>query len=207
MHAHPSVAWRRHLGFTALAVLVGIALSAHVTSAQVSVLTQRYDNARTGQNVAEPVLTPANVVAGTFGRLFSYPVDGYVYAQTLYVPNLTIPGIGVRNVVFVATEHDSVYAFDADNGAAGPLWQSELPQPVSGRHDGTEHRRQEHHRPRPGHRPGDRHHGNSGDRSREQHAVRRGEDEGDREFTVPHRATLARARPRARELRSSAVPS
>src|SRR5439155_2383215 len=68
----------------------------------------------------ETILTPANVNSTNFGNLFNYAVDGYTFAQPLYVPNLTIAG-GSHNVVFAATEHDSVYAFDADGG--GQLWQ------------------------------------------------------------------------------------
>lgn len=90
--------------------------------AQTSILTQHYDNARTGQNTSESTLTPANVNSSSFGKLFELPVDGYVYAQPLYVPNVAIPGQGTHNVLYVATEHDSVYAFDADTGGA-PLWQ------------------------------------------------------------------------------------
>jgi hypothetical protein len=85
--------------------------------------TYHNDNLRTGQNLGETVLTTANVNSSSFGKLFSYPVDGYVYAQPLYVANLAIPGQGFHNVVYVATQHDSVYAFDADNRAPTTLWK------------------------------------------------------------------------------------
>ncbi len=87
------------------------------------VYTQRYDNTRSGQNIQETTLTPSNVAVGQFGKLFSLPVDGQVYAQPLYVQNVTIPSQGSHNVVFVATQHDSVYAFDADGLTTTPLWQ------------------------------------------------------------------------------------
>jgi hypothetical protein len=93
------------------------------------VLTSRYDNARTGANTNEFLLTPANVNVNTFGRLFTYPVDGYVYTQPLYVANLAIPGQGTHNVVIIATEHNTVYAFDADSNLGtngGLLWQTNL---------------------------------------------------------------------------------
>ena len=94
---------------------------------QTSVLTWHNDSARTGQNLQETILTPANVNASTFGRLFVIPVDGKVDAQPLYVPAVAFPGIGTHNALYVVTEHDSAYAFDADNGAL--LWHVSLARP------------------------------------------------------------------------------
>ena len=96
-------------------------LTAQNAPAQQSILTQHYDNARTGQNTNEVILTPSNVNSSSFSKLFRLPVQGYVYAQPLYVPNVAIPGQGMHNVLYVATEHDQLYAFDADSG--GALWQ------------------------------------------------------------------------------------
>src|SRR5690242_18624285 len=75
------------------------------------VIIQRFDNARTGLNPIEDKLTPGTVNMNSFGLRANIPVDGYVYTQPLYVPNVKIPGVGTRNVVYVATEGDSVYAF------------------------------------------------------------------------------------------------
>ena len=103
--------------------VVFIILVAVPTFGQTSVLTQHNDNARTGQNTSETILTTANVNASQFGRLFALPVDGQVYAQPLYVPGVTING-GVHNVVIIATENDSVYAYDADSSSAVLLWKT-----------------------------------------------------------------------------------
>jgi len=94
-------------------------------------LTWRNDNARSGVNSWELALSPATVSSSTFGKLFSCTIDGYAYAQPLYVPNLAIPGKGTHNVIFVATEKDSVFAFDADANPnpCVPLWQTSLIPP------------------------------------------------------------------------------
>jgi hypothetical protein len=80
------------------------------------------DNTRQGVNSKEYALTLSNVSGTTFGKLFSCPVDGFVFAQPLYIANLAIPGKGTHNVVFVATENDSLYAFDADSAACSAVW-------------------------------------------------------------------------------------
>jgi len=87
------------------------------------VTTSQYDNARSGTTLNEKILTPQNVNARRFGKLGAFTVDGAVFAQPLYVPNVEIRGKGTHNVLYVATEHDSVYAFDADRPGSLPLWQ------------------------------------------------------------------------------------
>ncbi len=100
-----------------------------VAPSSVNIPTWHMDNGRSGLNSNETQLTPANVNASSFGKLFSYQVDGYAYAQPLYISNLRING-GSHNVVFVATERASVYAFDSDNfGDGSPLWKTSLLQP------------------------------------------------------------------------------
>jgi len=87
------------------------------------VYTWHNNNSRNGLNPQEVVLTTSNVKSSSFGKLFSRTVDGQIYAQPLYVANLNIPNRGPRNVVFVATEHDSLYAFDADGKSTSPIWK------------------------------------------------------------------------------------
>ncbi len=108
------------------------AVSRVVATAFPGLLTNHSDAGRTGQNLNEVVLTTGNVNSTQFGKLFSYAIDGYAYAQPLYVPNLAIPGQGTHNVVFVATEHDSVFAFDANNSPSTPLWQVSFIDPGAG---------------------------------------------------------------------------
>ena len=88
-----------------------------------SVTTSQYDNARSGANRFETALTPRNVNVRHFRKLFTLKVDGDVYSQPLFLTGLDIPGKGQHDVLFVATEHDSVYAFDAYGHPASPLWR------------------------------------------------------------------------------------
>jgi hypothetical protein len=111
-------------------------LEARLAPANVDVLSYHNDRFLTGQNLMEDTLTPANVNATNFGKLFSVQVDGYIYAEPLYKANLDIAG-GTHNVAFVATQHDSVYAIDADSPTAGPngngiYWQNSFIDPAHG---------------------------------------------------------------------------
>ncbi|MGB6609224.1 MAG: hypothetical protein WBE63_05775, partial [Acidobacteriaceae bacterium] len=106
------------------------------TPASVSITTWHVDNNRSGLNSQETALTPATVGAQSFGKLFSYLTDGYAYAEPLLISGVSIGGT-THNVLYVATENDSVYAFDADNyGSGAPLWHVSLLQsgetPLSG---------------------------------------------------------------------------
>ena len=101
-----------------------LALSLPVMVGAQSVLTANYDNARTNANLSETILTPGNVGPNSFGKLFALSVDGQIYAQPLYMSGVSVGG-ATHNVVFVATMHNSVYAFDADAPAA-PLWTVNL---------------------------------------------------------------------------------
>jgi hypothetical protein len=93
--------------------------------AGIDVLTYDYENMRMGQNSNEKTLTPAMVGSSAFGPIGSFPADGAVDSQPLYLSNLTIPNIGNRNVVYLATEHGTVYAYDADSAGttiSTPIW-------------------------------------------------------------------------------------
>src|SRR5215469_17553418 len=86
------------------------------------VTTSQYNNLRTGATLNEKTLTPQNVNASQFGKLGAFQVDGPVYAQPLFAPGVEIPGKGTHDVLYIATEHDSVYAFDAYRPDDPPLW-------------------------------------------------------------------------------------
>lgn len=98
-----------------------------VRSITSSVITQHNDNNRTGANLNEAILNTSNVNPCQFGKLFTRKADGQIYAQPLYLCSLEIPGKGIHNVVFAATMHNTVYAFDADDlYATHPLWEKSL---------------------------------------------------------------------------------
>ncbi|MBZ5679637.1 MAG: hypothetical protein LAO24_05995 [Acidobacteriia bacterium] len=126
----PGAVFARILSRLPVFLVVSLLLSIGIflvssSSAQVSVTTQRYDNSRSGLDLSESLLNPTNVNSTTFGRLFSQPVDGAIVGHPLFLPGISIPGLGTHNVVYAATMHDSVYAFDAASNSgsnAQPLW-------------------------------------------------------------------------------------
>ena len=115
-------------GVSALSVVVLITsfMQTEVSHGQ-NMLTQHNDLSRSGANPKETILTKSNVTESTFGKLFSIAIDGFTYAQPLYDAGVSISG-GTHNVLYVATAHDSVYAFDADSGTE--YWHVSLGTPV-----------------------------------------------------------------------------
>ncbi len=114
---------------TWLPLIAGL-LAASAAQAQTDVLVSHYDDARTSANLSETTLTTANVNSASFGKVYALPVDGMVFAQPLFKSNLNIPGLGTFNTLFVATEHSSIYAIDADT--ATPLWHRSFINPAAG---------------------------------------------------------------------------
>jgi hypothetical protein len=111
-------------------------LETRLAPANVPILSGHYDSLLTGWNSQETALAPTTVNDAGFGKLFNYTVDGYTYAQPLYVPQLNIPGQGTFNVVFAATEHDTLYAFNADAATGGTnndglLWKRSFLDPAN----------------------------------------------------------------------------
>ncbi|HLI84403.1 MAG TPA: hypothetical protein VKV17_10825 [Bryobacteraceae bacterium] len=124
----------RHVIYSLLTVIGNWFLAFVLLGAMVNrplgpanILTANGDNYRTNSNLEEAQLTPANVRPGSFGKLGSFATDGQVYAQPLYVSNLLLADGKRHNVVFLATMHNSVYAYDADQvSGAAPLWKINL---------------------------------------------------------------------------------
>jgi hypothetical protein len=119
---------RRAAGITFSVCAFSLAFSLR---AQVNVVTANYGNERTNANLQETVLSTFNVAPKSFGKLGAFPVDGQIYAQPLYVAGVNIPGLGARNVVYVATMNNSLYAIDADAPqSTTPLWSVNFGPPV-----------------------------------------------------------------------------
>jgi outer membrane protein assembly factor BamB len=115
----------KHLAPAAAAIVAAaIATRIVVSSAGTDVVTYHNDNARTGQNLTETSLTPANVNSGLFGKIAVLTLDGKVDAQPLFLSGLNIPGLGARDVLYVATEHGTMFAIDAAAGSA--IWAKSL---------------------------------------------------------------------------------
>lgn len=111
----------------AIGTLIWVAVCCQAGFGQVNVLTYHNQNSRCGQNLSETILGPGRVTSSHFGKLLNVPLDGKIDAQPLFVSGLSMPGRGTHNVVFAASEHDSVYAFDANNGSI--FWHVSLLKP------------------------------------------------------------------------------
>src|SRR5439155_5588971 len=180
----------RELARVDVLIAIGAFMLLGSAQPQVNVVTYHNDNARTGVNAKETLLTPSNVNKNNFGKLFTQGVDGIVVGQPLYLSNISIPGSSeTHNVVYVATQHDSVYAFDADNNAginAQPLWHVSFINPAAGitnsARDGARvHRRDRVH--------GARHRIHSGHRSQYGYSVRDSQNRRERNLcSSPARA-------------------
>src|SRR6185437_12602821 len=115
----------------AITISVAVACLGAAGTAQVNVLTANYGNERSNANPQEKLLNTGNVGAATFGRIGALPVDGQVYAQPLYVSGVVFPGQGTHNVVYIATQHNSLYAYDADQMSPPQLlWKDNFGAPV-----------------------------------------------------------------------------
>ena len=135
------------------------------------VLTYHNDSMRTGENLLETTLTPENVNPTDFGKVGQVSVDGAVYAQPLYKAAVLVPGQGTHNLLLVATENDSVYAFDADTLA--PIWHDSFINPAAGVTPVSAKDV-----PLCRYHPGGGDHRDSGHRSFDQHALRGRDDQG-----------------------------
>jgi hypothetical protein len=112
--------------------LILLSACARGAFAQINITTERYEQSRLGADLNETQLNTSNVNINTFGKLWSYLVSGSVYAQPLYVQNVTIPGKGTHNVLYVVTMNDVVYGFDADSNSNTPLLSVDLTTQVAG---------------------------------------------------------------------------
>jgi hypothetical protein len=116
--------WTQALALGTAAALVSVSAPSLISAGNVDVVTYHNDNARTGQNLSETFLTAATVTPSLFGKIALVTLDGKVDAQPLYLSGVALPGSGTHNILFAATEHDSVYGIDADTGAV--IWQVSL---------------------------------------------------------------------------------
>src|SRR5690242_13266403 len=127
--ARPRAFGRQTMKFKTLVLVLAFAVS--FVHGQVDVLTAQYNLSRTSSNMHEKILNRENVNSSQFGKLFSRKVDAPFYASPLVVTNFNVPGVGLRNLVFIATLGNSVYAFDADDPNANtPYWSVNLGTPL-----------------------------------------------------------------------------